>query len=241
VDADRLQELAARVAGDDGPDDALRAIAELREELEHAERARVAAAIEDGWSWRRVADALGVSKQSAHRKHRHLAGPTAGATRQAQNGGGRVLITGEARRTMRLARKEAEELGHACVRPDHVLLGLLRLPSGRAAAALNAAGLSLPELRDAVAELGDSDGVTQPGVTNDARRVMERALRYTVARRDGWLGGEHLLLSALDEASTIAALSHVGATPSEVRRELDGVLTDAVPAAAGSRAADACP
>lgn len=61
-------ELADRAASED-PDVGLRAVAALRlltEQLEalHVERAR-----QLGWSWQDVADRLGVTKQTVHRKH----------------------------------------------------------------------------------------------------------------------------------------------------------------------------
>ena len=50
------------------PDKALPAIAALRQELDTLERHHVATAITEGWSWSRVAEALGVSKQAAHKR-----------------------------------------------------------------------------------------------------------------------------------------------------------------------------
>ncbi|HSW42867.1 MAG TPA: helix-turn-helix domain-containing protein, partial [Patescibacteria group bacterium] len=41
----------------------------LRRLAERLERAAVAAAIEQGWTWAQVADALGVTRQAVHKKH----------------------------------------------------------------------------------------------------------------------------------------------------------------------------
>lgn len=52
------------------PDVALRAVARLRRLTEQLEADRVAAARLAGWSWQDIAERLGVTKQTVHRKHR---------------------------------------------------------------------------------------------------------------------------------------------------------------------------
>lgn len=54
--------------GDD-PEVGLRAVRALRELADRLERLQVARARSLGWSWQQVADALGVSRQAAHKKH----------------------------------------------------------------------------------------------------------------------------------------------------------------------------
>lgn len=58
-----------RVPPPDDPAEALAAVVALRRLAERLERAAVAAAIDQGWSWAQVANALGVSRQAAHKKH----------------------------------------------------------------------------------------------------------------------------------------------------------------------------
>ncbi len=58
-------------ATDDDPREGLHAVAALRRLVEQLERAHVARARSTGWSWQEIALALGVSKQTVHRKHRH--------------------------------------------------------------------------------------------------------------------------------------------------------------------------
>lgn len=55
----------------DKPAEALAAVVSLRRLAEQLERAAVAQAIEEGWTWAQVAEALGVTRQAAHKRHAH--------------------------------------------------------------------------------------------------------------------------------------------------------------------------
>jgi hypothetical protein len=61
--------LATSAAGDD-PVIGLRAVASLRLLLDDLERLQVLSARGLGWSWQRIAQELGVSKQAVHKKYR---------------------------------------------------------------------------------------------------------------------------------------------------------------------------
>lgn len=56
-------------AGDD-PALGLRAVRSLRTLADRLERLQVVRARELGWSWQDIADALGVTRQAVHQKHR---------------------------------------------------------------------------------------------------------------------------------------------------------------------------
>jgi hypothetical protein len=55
--------------GSDDPSVGLRAVVALHRLAEQVEAAQVAAARRQGWSWEQIGDALGVSRQAAHKKH----------------------------------------------------------------------------------------------------------------------------------------------------------------------------
>jgi DNA-directed RNA polymerase specialized sigma24 family protein len=57
------------IATPDDPDEALAAVVALRRLADRLERAAVARAIEEGWTWAQVAEALGVTRQAVHKKH----------------------------------------------------------------------------------------------------------------------------------------------------------------------------
>jgi IS30 family transposase len=58
------------VAGSDDPAVGLPAVAALRRLAEQLERTQVERARRLGWTWQEIAAALGVTKQTVHRKHR---------------------------------------------------------------------------------------------------------------------------------------------------------------------------
>ncbi|WP_113702988.1 helix-turn-helix domain-containing protein [Nonomuraea lactucae] len=64
----------AKAAADQDPGAGLAAVAALRTLLEELEATHVSNARAQGWSWERIADALGVKRQSAHRKHARRTG-----------------------------------------------------------------------------------------------------------------------------------------------------------------------
>lgn len=59
----------AQVQGPQDPREGLESVVALRRLLESVESAQVENAFLGGWSWAQIAEVLGVSKQSVHRKH----------------------------------------------------------------------------------------------------------------------------------------------------------------------------
>lgn len=51
------------------PSEALAAVVSLRRLADRLEAASVQAAIDQGWNWVQIADALGVTKQAVHKKY----------------------------------------------------------------------------------------------------------------------------------------------------------------------------
>ena len=60
----------------DDPETALAAVVALRLMADRLEAAAVASALDQGWSWAQIAQALGVSKQAAHKRLSGLSAPT---------------------------------------------------------------------------------------------------------------------------------------------------------------------
>jgi DNA-directed RNA polymerase specialized sigma24 family protein len=57
------------VGGPEDPREGLEAVVALRRTLEALEAAQVENAFMAGWSWAKIAEVLGVSKQAVHKKH----------------------------------------------------------------------------------------------------------------------------------------------------------------------------
>jgi DNA-binding NarL/FixJ family response regulator len=51
------------------PADGLAAVVALRRLADRLEDAEVERAVREGWSWSRIAEALGVTRQAVHKKH----------------------------------------------------------------------------------------------------------------------------------------------------------------------------
>ena len=52
----------------DDPAEALTAVIALRLVADNLERSAVSAALKQGWTWSQIAQALGISKQAAHKR-----------------------------------------------------------------------------------------------------------------------------------------------------------------------------
>ena len=63
------ERMKTRVGGPEDPREGLEAVVALRRTLEALEAAQVENAFVAGWSWGRIAEVLGVSKQAVHKKH----------------------------------------------------------------------------------------------------------------------------------------------------------------------------
>jgi hypothetical protein len=209
----------------------------LREELEALERHHVAVAVSQGWSWSQIAQALGVSKQAAHKKHaravRAIAEP---ADTEAVPSDARVVVTAQAREAVRLAREEARTVSSRIVGTEHLLVGVLQVvgPSERRVLkrcgvdAASARGCLQPTLAEedraiAVTEADTAAAAAATGVSPLARACLEQSLREAVRRGDRQLGAEHLLLAILNRPDGGAArtLSCLGTSSETVRQLLE--------------------
>jgi hypothetical protein len=227
-------QLAEQAFGATRPADRLRAIATLRAELDELEFEAVRSAVEGGASWSEVARALGVSKQSAHKRYaRQIAEETPRASRRRVPAESRIIVTAQARRVVRAARAAARALGHREAATAHLLLGLLADGSGPAARCLNAIGVQFEAVRDALAQLGLESGDIPHGqqvpMSAAGRAALEQSLREARRLGHGHLGPEHLLLSLLRDAegSACRALRAIGVSTDDLERCLGKILRDA--------------
>jgi hypothetical protein len=232
-----IEQLARDTVEIADPETALRALGALRQELEQIEPELVQRALRTGASWSQIARALGVSKQAAHRKHRHLTDRDFDAVIDRH----RVLVSSDARRTIQFAREEARRLGQPALGTEHILLGILRSKGSPAATALDALGVTHAGAREVLsttlpgvpAPSGDEKASAGPDVSPHARRILEGSLREALKRGDGYIGVEHLLLALLTDSrnGAVQTLEALNVTPRQIRQRLD--QDRAEPAAAG--------
>src|SRR5215210_4706583 len=171
------QQLARAASRLGDPAAGLTAVRELRRRLDTLEAAHVDQAIEAGWSWRQVAESLGVTKQAAHARH-------ARRTQRAQDG---LVVAGRARRAVARAKAEAARLGALRVETDHLLLGLLLDDSGPVREALDECGISSDAVLRSAVSVDDTGGAARPSrpvVSSSTREVLEQSMREAVARGD---------------------------------------------------------
>lgn len=228
-----IEQLARETAQIDDPETALRALTALRRELDATEPEIVRRALQARASWSQIARALGISKQAAHRKYRHL-------FEQADIAGDqRMLVSDEARQCIEFAREEAKRLGQPAVATEHILLGILRCDGSEAAAALNAEGVTLETARDCLQ-------TTMPGlpppeanrpaaeytVSSHARRIVDSSRREAREQGEDAIGVEHLLLALLSDSrnGAVQTLEEHKTTSERIRRRFERPSTSEPPA-----------
>ena len=222
------------------PEQGLKAIAELRNELDELERHHVHSACSEGWTWSKISLALGVSKQAAHKKHAKAVRALIEAEQEnVVPSDARVLVTPEARDAVRHARDEARVLGSRVVGTEHLLLGVLHedTPEVRV---LEGAGVNLDQARAclqptmaeedraiAVTATDTAAAAAATGVSPLARACLEQSLRETIRRGDTHLRVEHLVLALVSRTDGGAArtLEQCGTSSETIRRLLEARAT----------------
>lgn len=233
-----LSALVRKAGRSSSPDAGLEAIARLRQELETLEQHHVFAACSEGWTWSKIARALGVTKQAAHKKHAEAVRSHQEALdAQSVPTDARVVVTAEARDAVRAAREEARAEGSRLVGTEHLLLGVLEAGSDtREVGVLADLGVDLDAARGclqptmasedraiAVTASETAAAAAATGVSPLARDCLEQSLRETIRRGDGHLGVEHLLLALVSRTDGGAArtLEKCGTSAQTVRRLLE--------------------
>lgn len=209
----RICELAEGAAHAEDAESALRALAELRQQLDQFVRANVERALASGRSFGDVARALGISRQAAHRRYRHLA-PERPPERP------RLATTDDVRTAVRLARERAIAAGDP-PRSEHVLLGILGTDTD-AARALQAEGVTFETAQACARASAPQDVQPDRDGGSSLRRILRQAGMVAVARGDERLGSDQLLLAALADrdGGALRTLVALGVTPASIRTRL---------------------
>jgi transposase-like protein len=164
------------------PIESLATLAELRHELDELERTHVARALQAGDSYADIARPLGISRQAAHRRYRHLT--VAEPDQPAQ-----PRLTADARAALIRARAEATRHGSRSIDPRHLLL------------ALAPRGLDVEAARRSFGP---------PAINAPAPAGLHPSLHARLVRTDGPLQLDHLLRAALEDPASQQLMQRFG-------------------------------
>jgi ATP-dependent Clp protease ATP-binding subunit ClpC len=139
-------------------------------------------------------------------------------------------FTQRARRVLSIAHQEAERMRHSYIGTEHLLLGLMLEEGGVAARVLQELGLEVNRVQEIIERLtglGQSQ-TSRPELSPGMQKVLEHALEQARKLGHHYIGVEHLLLGLVEhnEGVAIDALSRMGVTPEQIRRQTQRVLKE---------------
>jgi ATP-dependent Clp protease ATP-binding subunit ClpA len=138
-------------------------------------------------------------------------------------------FTPQARRVIVLAQDAARDMGHAQIKPAHLLVGLQQA-EGMAAQAMTQAGVKGSALRQRVAALHPSKPaarkINKVPFSIEGKKCLEQSLRAALALGHNYIGTEHLFFGVQTQAeSNGQALDEVlGASTVEIHLRLTEML-----------------
>lgn len=141
-------------------------------------------------------------------------------------------FTEKAREVVVQARDAAHERGHDYCGPEHLLVGLLRVPDGIAALTLARMGITDGYASEHLSKLvpqGDCADTNLP-FSRVARMILELSLREALSLGHNYIGTEHILLGllrpAVRENKALVLIAECSpATPDQIRNEVIRLLS----------------
>ncbi|MGC4792311.1 Clp protease N-terminal domain-containing protein [Micromonospora sp. DT178] len=188
--------------------DAVIAADHLGEVADHLIGHFVDQARRSGASWTEIGRSMGVSKQAAQKRFVPKADETPPDPQQ-----GFSRFTPRARNVVMASQNEARATGHAEIRPEHLVLGLLNEPEALAAKAIVAQGVPLERVREAAtAALPPSTAEVPDLIPYDAqgKKALELTFREALRLGHNYIGTEHILLALLEHENGAGVLSGLG-------------------------------
>jgi hypothetical protein len=198
--AQRILTVLERALTAQDPTASLRALTELRTEIDALERVHVSRALQTGATFADVARPLGISRQAAHRRYRDLAAAPPPAPRSP-------ALSAEARAALIRAREEAMRHGSGSIDSGHLLVAIART------ARRPLRGLDVEAARRSFGP---------PTVNAPSPSGFRPSLHALLARDDGPLKLDHLLRAALEDPDGGARrlLDRLGVAPEALREAL---------------------
>jgi len=137
-------------------------------------------------------------------------------------------FTSKANEALNQAIGSAEKLGHTYVGSEHLLLGLLKIGSGVAAAVLNKSGVTADKIEELIRKdigCGTPTKLSPDYFTPRAKKVIETAMSGCNSIGKKYVGTEHILIGILSEGDNYAIrfLNSLGV-------DIAGITTEALKA-----------
>jgi hypothetical protein len=170
-----------------------------------------------GASWTDIGRSMGVSKQAVQKRF-VAKEPTADFTR----------FTPRARNVVVGSQEAARSASSPEIRPEHLVLGLLREPEGLGVRALLDRGVTLDALREAATAALPPAAAELPALIPfdaQAKKVLELTFREALRLGHTYVGTEHILLALLETEGGTGVLSGLGVTKAAIEETVSGYLS----------------
>ncbi|WP_039631216.1 Clp protease N-terminal domain-containing protein [Streptomyces sp. 769] len=190
--------------------DAVIAADHLGEVADHLIGHFVDQARRSGASWTDIGKSMGVTKQAAQKRFVPK-GPGGGSDLGPNQGFSR--FTARARNVVIGAQNEAHTARNDEIRPEHLILGLLREPEALALRAIVAQGVTAKTLRESVTALLPPAVDSLPALTPfdaQSRKALELTYRESLRLGHNYIGTEHILLALLEQENGSGPLTDLG-------------------------------
>lgn len=176
-----------------------------------------------GASWTEIGRSMGVSKQAAQKRFVAKDAPL-----DPQQGFNRY--TPRARNVVVTSQTETRASGHAEIRPEHIVLGLLSEPEALAAKAIVAQGITLEQVREAAtAALPAPSSEELPALIPfdaQAKKALELTFREALRLGHNYIGTEHILLALLELENGSGVLAGLGVDKAAAEADIVAALEE---------------
>ncbi|MCZ0975950.1 Clp protease N-terminal domain-containing protein [Streptomyces noursei] len=190
--------------------DAVIAADHLGEVADHLIGHFVDQARRSGASWTDIGKSMGVTKQAAQKR---FVPKASGAGSDLNPSQGFSRFTERARNVVVGAQNEAHAARNDEIRPEHLVLGLLREPEALAVRALADQGVTPQALREAATAALPPAVEELPALTPfdaQSRKALELTYREALRLGHNYIGTEHLLLALLEQENGSGLLTDLG-------------------------------
>jgi ATP-dependent Clp protease ATP-binding subunit ClpA len=157
-----------------------------------------------GASWTDIGRSMGVSKQAAQKRF---------VPKGEEAVHNFARFTDRARKVVVVAQGEAGSNGSPTIQPGHLILGLMSVPEGLAAKAVEAQGVTREAAVTAVTAALPEPGPPRTGhipFDGAARKALELTFREALRLGHNYIGTEHILLALLEQEDGDGPLHRLG-------------------------------